>query len=199
MVLSESRKFVFIHVPKTAGTSLTEALRAVDRTAVTTLPGLPSTKHVTALQVREAYPGFDNLFSFAVLRDPYARFCSLYRYVQTLPRYAERMKTIASLEEFAQLFEEPSWVDQLHSAKPQVDFVTDQAGKLIVDAIFRFEELSQAVEQLSSRIGITRNLPHRRATQGDGLAQRNRFVERIVATRFKRDFDFLARVPCTGG
>jgi hypothetical protein len=198
MLLSERCSFIFIHIPKTAGTSITAALKAVDPSAVTHLAGLPSTKHVTAVQVREAYPEFSRLFSFAILRDPYERFCSLYRYLKTLAAYAEHMKPVTTLEAFAELFEQPSWVDQLHSSRPQKDYVTDNTGQIIVTSLFRFESLAVAAAEISARIGSNLKLPHKRATKRESSDRRLPTVERMVVNRFGRDYELLARLPLSG-
>jgi hypothetical protein len=195
MLLSERHSFVFIHVPKTAGTSVTAALKAVDPTAVTRLAGLRSTKHVTAVQIREAYPEFSRLFSFAILRDPYERFCSLYRYIKTLPTYAEHMRPITTLEAFAELFQQPSWVDQLHSSRPQRDYVTDDTGQVIVTSLFRFESLATAAAEISARIGSNLKLPHKRTTMRESPDRRLPIVERMVVDRFGCDYELLARLP----
>src|SRR5262245_64657982 len=141
MLLSERFGLVFIHIPKTAGSSFSSALGKCDPQAIERLEGLPKTKHVTAAQLRNVYPAFDNLFSFAISRDPFSRFCSLYRYLRSLPKYAEKMQRASSLEAFAELFETPSWVDALHSAKPQSDFVTDDTGAVIVSSVYRYEAI----------------------------------------------------------
>ena len=134
-------------MPKTAGSSISAAIGDCDPKAVTRLDGLPKTKHVTATQLRDVYPNFKDLFSFAIVRDPFSRFCSLYRYLQTLPKHAELMRSAGSLEAFAKLFEAPSWVDALHSAKPQSDFVTDSSGAVIVSSIFHYEALDDAIAE----------------------------------------------------
>jgi hypothetical protein len=211
MILSERLGLVFIHVPKTAGSSLSTALMERDPKAVRTLDGLPRTKHVTALQLRDVYAQFDQLFSFAVVRDPFSRFCSLYRYLHTLPKYAHSMRNVSSLEAFAELFNAPSWVDTLHSSKPQSEFVTDQTGALMVSAIFRYESLDQAVSTISSRLGGRLRLPQKKVTKVGsrgslggwlrGLSRqsapkakpdfRSPSVEQMLQTRYRRDYDLF--------
>jgi hypothetical protein len=210
MILSERFGLVFIHIPKTAGSSLSTAITKRDPEAIKRLKGLPRTKHVTALQLREALTQYDRLFSFAVVRDPFSRFCSLYRYLQTLPKFAPRMRDVKSLEDFAELFERPSWVDTLHSSKSQSEFVTDHEGSIIVSALFRYESLDEAVDVISSRLGKRVHLPHRKMTKGGSLSLggslrrlrfrgvakpapdvRNSTVERMLHIRYQRDYELF--------
>jgi Sulfotransferase family len=211
MILSERFGLVFIHIPKTAGSSLSTAIMKRDPQAIKRMEGLPRTKHVTALQLRGALAHYDRLFSFAVVRDPFSRFCSLYRYLRTLPKFAPHMGDVKSLEEFAELFERPSWVDTLHSSKPQSEFVTDKNGLIIVSELFRYESLDDAVAAISSRLGKRLDLPHRKMTKGGSLSLgsslrrllgyrgvakvapdvRNPTVERMLRIRYQRDYEFF--------
>ena len=191
MILSKQFGLAFIHVPKTAGSSISAAIGDCDPKAVTRLDGLPKTKHVTAMQLRDVYPNFKDVFSFAIVRDPFSRFCSLYRFLQARPKHAELMRSAGSLEAFAELFEAPSWVDALHSAKPQSDFVTDSSGAVIVSSVFRYEALDDAIAEVSCRLHTRLALPYKKVTREGGVDPRIPSVERILRKRFERDYQLF--------
>lgn len=108
MIISHSRRFVFVHIHKTAGESVTEALaphlERKDLVVGTTFTGKLASltrsrtgagrlkKHSPALRLRahlgeEAWPEY---FKFAVIRDPVDRACSLYAYISKMLARRER-------------------------------------------------------------------------------------------------------------
>lgn len=101
MIVSTSRKFIFVHIPKTAGTSVSAVLaRIID--PVTDVhfsrknwrpdnlhkaglnPEIKLSKHATTKQIVRAMgkKAFDGYFSFAICRNPYARALSSYGFIR---------------------------------------------------------------------------------------------------------------------
>jgi hypothetical protein len=163
MIFSERLGLVFIHIPKTAGTSISEALYAADTEAVRRLPKLSRTKHYLARDVRRAITPekFDSLFSFAVTRDPFDRFCSIYFFVRGRPGLEEQMAGIGSIDAFADLWDQSdSWIKGLHSARCQREFLVASDGVNLVSRTFRFDALDEMTEELSDRIGRPVALQH---------------------------------------
>lgn len=66
----QTHNYVFIHIPKTGGTSIRDALDM-----------WPTSKHLTAREWREMYPESSGQFSFAFVRNPWDRLIS---YVHSL-------------------------------------------------------------------------------------------------------------------
>ena len=76
MLISKEKKFVFIHIPKTAGDSITEALREYCNVVDTN-----KYKHLHPRQIRNKYFGdgtWNQFFKFAFVRNPWDRFHSDY-------------------------------------------------------------------------------------------------------------------------
>ena len=69
-ILHHSQNFVFVHVPKTGGTSIREAL------------GMSTSYHFTACEIWHMFPDLWNKFSFAFVRNPWDRLVS---YMCSLP------------------------------------------------------------------------------------------------------------------
>jgi len=100
MIISNSQKYVFIHINKSAGTSVTNAL--AEQLSWNDLAlGLPPMtgklearyrekyglyKHCTALEVRRVVGQqvWENFYKFSFVRNPYAKAVSAYTYVKRL-------------------------------------------------------------------------------------------------------------------
>lgn len=145
-------KTIFVHVPKTAGTSIERTLLQGANTVVG--------GHTTAVGYRNKYPeAFASYFKFSILRDPVDRFVSAYCYLKgrTLLNALnnERVHQCDSLGDFVRMIDrEPEILNQIVHLIPQHRFVCDAQGQVLVDQICYFEDLPAAWELLSGKIGI---------------------------------------------
>ena len=99
MIISNSQKYIFIHIQKTAGTSVMEALGRNlrwDDIEIGTNPEVHKFyrekyglgKHSLAKDVRQIIGRevWDSYFKFTFVRHPYARAVSLYTYIQRMAK-----------------------------------------------------------------------------------------------------------------
>lgn len=198
MIASHAHRFVFIKTRKTAGTSLEialsrhcgpsdvvtrispedEVLRAaaggVGPQNDDTTPS--SYAHMGARRViqvigREAW---DDYFTFAVERNPYDVVASSYRFSARKPSFTKT---------FAEFVRTPRRLDRL-ALNERLYRV---GGRIVVDQVYRYEELPAAIADLSSRLGLELDLPH--AKQGTGAHYRELYGPgdaEIVGERFAR-------------
>ena len=79
MLLDNERKFLFTHIPKTAGTSIRSML-----CDLTDLPKpyseLDNRKHQGVSELRESIDNIDEYYKFAFVRNPYERMLSFWSY-----------------------------------------------------------------------------------------------------------------------
>jgi hypothetical protein len=166
------------------------ALLDADPTALSTLPGPPSTKHVTAAQINAVLSHYDHFLSFAVVRNPFDRFCSLYRY---LARTQPAKLGGATFSDFEQLFIEGGlWIEQLHSIKPQVDFVFSADGTRLVERLIRFESLETGFRALSHDLGIDAPLGRHNVSGEDRGSYRDMFSlegRKLISSRYRVDLE----------
>jgi hypothetical protein len=147
-------KFIFIHIPKTGGLSLTRALL-----------GSEFNKHVTAKRFQLLLPEdeFKNYFKFCIVRNPWDRVVSAFLYLKkggltesNLIFSQRALQGINTFDDFVKNY----LLKKLHEKGvythfiPQYKFVCDQKGQLLVDYIGRFEEYDQSCAYIFSRLGI---------------------------------------------
>jgi hypothetical protein len=199
------RGFVFIHVPKTAGTSLRKALGIT--------ASLSTSRHDSA---REIMPFIKRIapktISIAFVRNPYDRFVSLYSYArmdESLYHSAKNPKQAPfgkhhdydilsdkSLEQCAELLVQGKLGDPEQTLTiwhPQVEWLTDRQRKLMVDYIGRVESLDADLQNLHKLHGIViepipwlnkssdheKNVPFTKRTRD------------LIRLYYKRDFEML--------
>jgi hypothetical protein len=137
---------IFIHVPKAAGTSISHAIYG------------RSLGHLKAREVKSACPReFASLFRFSVVRDPWDRTLSAYRFVAGGGTTVAGVRRVgqyqfSSFENF--LFDWLAHQDLKRADyvfQPQSDFLLDRSGELLVDHVGRFEAIEETIG-LASRI-----------------------------------------------
>lgn len=171
MLISDSKQFVFVHVPKTGGSSLQRLLKPhcleknPNRLYSLLRPlGLPRDYRrfrflthgplVTAERVMPAAV-FRSYFKFAFVRNPWARLVSEYNALMGKPHH-RRYRRVAGLGGFAQYLvrEAPRRVGM------QSDLLIDSTGRIGVDFVGRFETLADHIQQVCDRLSIPCALPH---------------------------------------
>ena len=198
MIASHAHRFVFIKTRKTAGTSLEIALSrhcgpddlvtrisAEDEELRGAAGGVgpqhddtdPSSyAHMGARRVIEVIgrEKWDDYFTFAVERNPFDVVASSYRYSARKPSFTKS---------FAEFVRTPRRMERLALNERLYRL----GGQVIVDRVYRYEDLPAAVSDISARLGLELDLPH--AKQGSGPHYRELYgpgdVE-IVAERFAR-------------
>lgn len=161
MLLSARYRFLFVHIYKVAGTSVTRALRPFARDPLldrilrrSTTPRLPD--HATVLEARRALPSelFDTWFKFAFVRNPWDWQVSLFHYMSQNRDHPQH--GIVKSMTFADYI---GWrvTKDKHLQK---EFVTDENGAILVDFIGRYERLADDFAAVCRRIGIPLRLPH---------------------------------------
>ena len=155
---------IFVHIPKTAGTTMLDALGAE--------PVFDT--HAPAMTYREADAElFARAFKFTVVRNPWDRFASGFHFMKNgtdwpmQKEWAARHIGDLDFAGFVRNLRNP-WFRQVVLAErffwPQSFWITNRNGTVLVDAIYRFEELAMALPAIAARIGITslETIPARR-------------------------------------
>jgi hypothetical protein len=167
-MLSHTNRCIFVHIPKSAGTSLTRVFSDHNKATNTDRNLLPfdpdenkfdpPPPHLRAYDYvkygRITKELFDSYFKFAFVRNPWDRVVSEYKYRRHAQKYSFK---IFLFEHFPM----PSWSDQYCHVIPQYDFLHDQNGILLVDFVGRFENLQEDFTYICDRLNIKiKTLPH---------------------------------------
>jgi len=125
---------LFIHIPKTGGTSISSCLYERNQ------------PHLTAAFIFDLYGDLArSVPSFAVVRNPLDRLKSAYHFLRNggtsiiaASRYDMRQLDFTSFADFVDgIHANPNLVNRILTLTPQQDFVCDQPGNVIVDHLFR--------------------------------------------------------------
>ena len=147
-----NEEIAFIQVPKTATVSIQDRCHR-DCVQITHLPY----QNPTAVQWRKAHP---NGFRFAFFRNPFDRLVSAYAYFQmewTHQMVKDDVEKYALIHKDFREFVLKGVGDgrvlgQTH-CRPQVSWITDESGKVIVDFLGHYETLQQDFDQVCRRFG----------------------------------------------
>jgi hypothetical protein len=193
--------FLFVHVPKTGGTSVQAVLApyADDRIVVhghqdgierfgVEGPYTPD-KHapLSAYQARLSADQFSRLFKFATVRNPFERVMSLYfspgRWLRDTPDGWRATEPQWSRDAFLEIVRKtPAMTSYLNGP---------------LDDVLRFESLADDAQRVFRRLGIDGTLPHRNAGL---LPERARFYDAELREFVRKRFagDFAAFYPDLG-
>ena len=149
MIISDEHKFIFVHVPKTAGDSVTRALDPYATPLKRTLwksirRRLPLKDRVDTIYLRKHDPAsraiarlgrdvWDSYRSFAVVRNPFDHAVSHYEFMKQfrIRAVAEKVGAMSFSEYLDYRAKPPFWNDTFFARLPnQSFFVTDATGQI---------------------------------------------------------------------
>jgi chondroitin 4-sulfotransferase 11 len=148
-----SGPYIFIHINKTAGTSIGNAI------------GLPIKNHLTAKEVIQKIgkKNWQDAYKFTVVRNPWDKVVSLFEY-----RRKKNKTEIASsgmtFTDWVNLsfgpVRDPFYYDNVKSFQAQVEWLKNDEGIIDTDFIAKFESLSSDFDQIKAATGVSANLQH---------------------------------------
>ncbi|MEM1100774.1 MAG: sulfotransferase family 2 domain-containing protein [Pseudomonadota bacterium] len=197
MLIFHGQRLVVFSIPRTASTSLHEALR---RHADLEVKSPPKDKHMNVRRFERwcarTHPEAADYTRVAVMREPLSRLASWYRYrrraaVSGTPSSTENL----SFDEFIELGL-TSTAPQAASIGNQHRFLTREDGVLAVDEIFCLERRDVLLAYLEARFGPVR-LKHRNAAPLELLDLDPAREARLRAAR-AAEFALFERVAATG-
>ena len=219
MLISHDKRFVFVHIYKTAGTSVRDIFlpyaRLLDRMAydykfskklygkiikmmkwhddgMKQFTGFH--KHAKAFEVKEKLGNrkFDSYYKFTFVRNPFDFLVSLYFYI--LQSRYHRLHSVVVKMSFLEFLR---WHIATNPSR-QLDFIVDPSnGKRLIDYIGRFETLAQDITIIQENVGINvkRSIEHKNMSskrkKKDYRKYYNEESRVMVEEYFKTDLELL--------
>jgi len=191
----KSSNCIFIHIPKNAGTSVENIF------GVTT----PSSQHFTAAELQnDSFHDFEKLFKFCLVRNPYERMLSSYRYLSTGGNQKEsdlewqlKLLKLGSFDDFVRAYftNTPQWTSYTfpHHMIPQFLFVSDPNEGLLIDAWIDMSDFSRhGLGPLIVRglpTGLVQNeVPHLRKSPSTLISYTEEIAD-LIYLAYKDDFE----------
>ena len=172
MLISRKCGFLFIHIYKNAGTSITSSLSSftgqsrllMTANRIFKMVNIPTPfydpqpfhDHITASELIDAMGKdlFNSFFSFAFVRNPWDWQVSLYKFMLKEPKHHQHklIKSLGNFEEYIEWrCENDLWF--------QKDFICSENDELLIDFVGKFENIDADFRKICSRIGISASLP----------------------------------------
>jgi hypothetical protein len=218
MPVSHKGRFVFIHVPKAAGTSAVESFREagldLDFMGVNLWHRLAATERRTELlkALREVFPvntvvGFaeqhlpaivlreflhpnlwSSYFKFAFVRNPWDLVVSMYHFFRQTPA------AVASDPDYRFVVENLDFENFVYLyptlTSDMSAMFTNANGETLVDYVGRFENIEEDFAKICARIGIDAKLPHLNSSARTSYRDYYTSASRAVVERhFARDIE----------
>lgn len=176
--------YAFVHVPKCGGTSIEAAL------------GVPWKIHKTAQEQRRIFGrrAWERVFSFAVVRNPFARVLSDYTYRSTeVPFYRARPLRGIAFNDWVRLTyqeRDPQFFDRPLFLAPAMEWVADEEDHILVDYVAKLETIGTDWPVIRANIRRCGPLPHlNRSATPDYREVYSSEARRIVERHFEADLE----------
>ena len=193
MVVCHIRKIIFIHIPKTAGSSIEHLLRDEGKYELDFI-GVRngrSTHHYMGIELKlilkELYPTY---YKFSFVRNPYDRLISEYfwcrinnvghKFNKTFDEFLDYVEDVIKNKKFFKPIENDHFI-------PQYSFLFFN-NKLLVNNIFKYEDIETVAPLIKKRLKIKTSLQHLNKSVKNEITLTQEQKDRIY-NLYKIDFE----------
>lgn len=191
MIISRSNGFIFVHVPKTAGTSISSFLSSFTSEEERDLLKRWQ-KHRTAAEIATSIGSeeFDRLFSFGVVRNPFNWLFSLYTFLRVDFRNWPGSRVMDRLPRFTDFVTSDLFQNTPRGAEapfdsvgrllsPQSFWLCDAGGRVMVDQVIKFEQLDADFQAVCRQLSLPQPQELERINVG-GQGARRPWLRRLL-------------------
>ena len=202
MLISDSHKFIFVHVRKAAGSSIRDTLEPLSLVKPTDTWSKVKSRFLKTEKDYRRYAFrqhddinvakrlmppelFESYFKFAFVRNPWDRLVSEYEFIRRRPDHGRHSKVIKM--DFEKYIVYQSNRKDAH----QVNMLADKNGKVLMDFIGKFENLHEDWNRVTDKLGIeNKTLSHRKkANIKDYDSYYTPETRALVGELWKRDIE----------
>ncbi len=199
MIKNDKYNFIFVHIQKTAGSSITDSLSKLE--------GNKRIGYYHSFIRNNKIDNIDSYFKFCFVRNPWDRLVSWYNMMinknthNDFSRYL--LENSNNFSEFLNLTDviNEGMAHEYNDENPypksisfnQLDYISDNSGNILVDFIGRFENLNNDFDYVMNKIGITNyHLPHINKFKHDDYKKyySDKDIEKVY-NMYKRDIDYF--------
>ena len=198
MIISPGRRYIFVHIPKTGGTSMAVALEARVHRDDILIGDTPKArlrrgrlgklnargrlwKHATLADIDGVLSPEEiaGMFTFTLVRNPWDRMVSYYHWLQE-QRFDHPAVDRARALDFADFLTHPQTAASLRAA-PYASYMHDVTGQERATAYLRLEHLAEDIAPLVDHLGFRPEIGHENAS--DRRADYRGYYEDETAAR----------------
>lgn len=189
MLINHKKKFIFVHIQKTAGSSITNALKNDKNTL--------NTCHQHTF-LNDCHHNKE-YFKFTFVRNPWDRLVSWYNHINFVKRhnnfFAYILDNSKNFSEFLTLTDviRNDFGMKKSISINQLDYISDDKGNILTDYIGRFENINEDILNIGKKIGYENlTIPH--INKFPHKDYRTYYTDKdieIVQEMYKRDIDYF--------
>lgn len=197
--VSKKHKFVFVHIPKTGGTSISVALIEshnakvrgnADRLKHVGIGGnIPKVfrpndidVHDTICEIHNKFPESKGYKSFCVVRNPWERIFSFYQHKK---RINDPNLPSGS---FSEIFKKSNFL----LLQPQTFWMRSENGKIEIDSIIKMESLENDFNEFAESVGMNASLPHlNKSKKEDYREHYDDYTKKLIGEYYKHEIELF--------
>lgn len=208
MPISTQYPCLFIHIPKTGGTSIETALQmffswkmenqqqlfGLIQSPILVQQNFLSNylQHLTATEIYALRPEITDLFSFTFVRNPWDKMVSIYSNIDPNLVFEARKQGIELRGiSFTEFIQRTAQIQHIHLL-PQHKFILNPENKLQVNFVGRFETLATDFKKLCQYLNIQLDLVHKNSSTHNSYRQYyTENTRKIIAQRYQTDIEWF--------
>lgn len=184
-IINPRHGHIFIHVPKTAGTSM-EKLGWVGGSGHGTIEEILNNGHDG-----KGHEYKSDYFKWAFVRNPYDKLVSSYHYCMQRNGICDKVKEYKDFADMVRNLKNDDVVMNQHMFRPQYTFITVK-GYLVMDFVGRYERLYEDFAKVCKTLNTPTGMDClNRSSHGPWKDYYDDGLKKIVRDIYQKDFDFF--------
>ena len=200
MVWDTNKNLIFIHIPKTGGTTVENYMRAIDKPILQC--GYGKFKNVVFQHFNYkdyikffGNKGYNKFSKFSIVRNPYDRLISEYYWVKsklnigfksnkTFDFFLNEVEDIVNNKKYDLTIYHNHFI-------PQCEFICDNSDKIMVNKLFKFEEFPKIINFLNKKSYNLRKKKNFNVSKNNKKIILNNTQKNKIYELYKKDFEIF--------